>query len=90
MSKQANEIRKQIADLDQQLKVLEGPTLEIERLQEQLDEFEDDIRQAKNEIAEYKGIIRNNEYDIKVWTKEVNALIGEIKKRKAKKPKARK
>lgn len=90
MSKQANEIRKQIADLEQQLKVLEGPTLEIELLQEQLDEFEEDIRQAKDQIAEYKGIIRNNEYDIKVWTKEMNALRAEIKKRKAKKPKARK
>jgi chromosome segregation ATPase len=90
MSKQANEIRKQIAELEQQLKVLEGPAFAIELLQEQLDEFEEDIRQAKDQIAEYKGIIRNNEYDIKVWTKEMNALRAEIKKRKAKKPKARK
>jgi hypothetical protein len=32
-------------------------------------------------------MIRNNEYDIKVWTKEIDALRGEIKKLKAKKPK---
>ena len=88
MSKQANEIRKQIEALQAQLDKIEKPSRDLKFWKEELIAFQQATRSAQVMIKSFRKGIAEEEREIATYEKECARLKALIEN--AKKPKARK